>query len=117
MRFLLDENIPRSVASVLRATGHDVVAVVESSLRGFKDPTLLRVCNDEGRIFITLDVGIRLTGGTLTTGAVLLRPQKEFDASDVETLLRVLISSGGLDRLSGYLTVISPVHIRSRSLT
>ena len=60
MRFLLDENLPRSAARVLRDAGHEVVAVVESPLRGKKDPELLRACNEDGRIFVTLDVGIRL---------------------------------------------------------
>ena len=116
MRFLLDENLPRSAARILRDAGHEVVAVVESPLRGEKDPELLRVCNDEDRVFITLDVGIRLTGGTLDTGAVLLRPPKEFDAVDVEQLLLGLIASGDLDRVLGQITVLSPGRVRRRAL-
>jgi predicted nuclease of predicted toxin-antitoxin system len=34
MRFLLDENLPRSAARILRDAGHEVVAVVESAMRG-----------------------------------------------------------------------------------
>lgn len=116
MRFLLDENLPRSAARILRDAGHEVVAVVESAMRGEKDPELLRVCNRENRVFVTLDVGIRLTGGALTTGAVLLRPPKEFDASDIEQLLLGLIASGDLDQLSGRVTVLSPGRIRTRPL-
>ena len=100
----------------MRDAGHDVIAVAESPLRGAKDPELLRLCNDDKRIFITLDVGIRLTGGVLNTGAVILRPPKEFDAADVEKLLRGLIASGDLDRLSGYVTVLSPGRLRTRPL-
>jgi predicted nuclease of predicted toxin-antitoxin system len=74
MRFLLDENLPRSAARVLRDAGHEVVAVVASPLRGKKDAELLRACNEDGLIFVTFDVGVRLTGGNLTTGALLLRP-------------------------------------------
>jgi uncharacterized protein with PIN domain len=84
MRFLLDENLPRSAALILRDLGHEVVAVAESAMRGEKDPQLLQVCNEENRVFITLDVGIRLTGGALWTGAVLLRPPREFDVEDVK---------------------------------
>lgn len=116
MRFLLDENLPRSAARILRDAGHEVVAVVDSPLRGEKDPELLRVCNDEDRVFITLDVGIRLTSGALNTGAVLLRPPKEFGASDVEELLRGMITSGVLERLSGRITVLSPGRVRTRPL-
>jgi uncharacterized protein with PIN domain len=117
MRFLLDENLPRSAARILRDAGHDVLAVVESLLRGQKDPQLLQVSNDEDRIFITLDGGIRLTGGSLNTGAVLLRPAREFDAADVEQLLLVLISAGDLSQLSGHITVLSPGRIRRRTLS
>jgi hypothetical protein len=116
MRFLLDENLPRSAARILRDAGHEVVAVVESPMRGEKDPELLRVCNEENRVFITLDVGIRLTGGTLRTGAVLLRPPREFDAADVEELLLGMIAHSHLDRLLGRITVLSPGRVRTRPL-
>jgi hypothetical protein len=101
MRFLLDENLPKSAARLLQDAGHDVVAVVDSTLRGTKDPDLLRICSTDNRVFITLDTGIRLTGGALETGAVLLRPPPEFDAGDVEALLRQLLSSPEIDRLVG----------------
>lgn len=58
MRFLLDEHISPLVASLLRARGHDVVAVGERhGLRGLPDRALLQVALEENRALVTFDVG------------------------------------------------------------
>lgn len=58
MRFLLDEHVSPLVASLLRAQGHDAVAVAERpGLRGLADQGLWRVALEENRVLVTYDVG------------------------------------------------------------
>lgn len=56
MKFLVDENLPASVAELLRMNGHDAATVSGTAgLRGMKDPAVMRMCDREDRILITLD--------------------------------------------------------------
>ena len=71
MRFLLDEHVSPRVASLLRAQGHDAVAVAErEELRGLPDHGLWQVALDEDRALVTFDAGDfgRLAGGMAMTG-------------------------------------------------
>lgn len=55
MKFKLDENIGRRGLEVLKASGHDVMTVVEQHLHGISDEELFEVCSSEGRVLVTLD--------------------------------------------------------------
>ena len=54
MRILADENMPRRVVSLLRASGHDVEWARESH-RGTPDPGLLELSTRKERTLITYD--------------------------------------------------------------
>ena len=53
MRFLVDENIPRASLHALRAAGHDVLSIAESS-PGMADSDVLRMGIEQGRTLVTL---------------------------------------------------------------
>ncbi|MBI2303593.1 MAG: DUF5615 family PIN-like protein [Chloroflexi bacterium] len=53
MRFLLDENLPRQMAEVLRDQGHDLIEVADPPLRGSEDVLIWQKAAQEGRILIT----------------------------------------------------------------
>jgi predicted nuclease of predicted toxin-antitoxin system len=53
----LDENLPDSVAGILRNAGHDVALARDQNLAGSDDPHLLAVASAEGRILVSLDRG------------------------------------------------------------
>ena len=57
MRLLLDETLGRSVATVLRDRGHDVVRSSEAGGPGLSDEELLETATSEGRVLVTLDEG------------------------------------------------------------
>jgi predicted nuclease of predicted toxin-antitoxin system len=57
MRFKTDENLHPDVADMLRGHGHEVVTVWDEGLRGSPDPTLMKACCVEGRVWVTLDLG------------------------------------------------------------
>lgn len=56
MKFKFDENLPSDLSALLRADGHDAHSVLEEHLGGAADPSIARVCQDEHRILITLDL-------------------------------------------------------------
>ena len=56
MNFKVDENLPSDVVSTLRDAGHDADSVLEQNLGGATDIVLSRVCREDGRTLVTLDV-------------------------------------------------------------
>lgn len=72
----MDENLPHSAADLLKSAGHDVEEAVEEGLGGARDSKLLGACQQEGRVFVTLDKGladIRTYRPADYAGIVLLR--------------------------------------------
>jgi len=53
----LDEHVPDSVATILRAAGHDVALARDQQLAGMSDERLLAVAAAEGRVLISFDRG------------------------------------------------------------
>jgi hypothetical protein len=51
----LDENMPDSVASILRDAGHDVALARDQQLAGAGDDRVLSVAVGEGRVLVSLD--------------------------------------------------------------
>lgn len=54
MRFLLDENVPRALARVLSARGHDALEL-PPELQGAEDADVLDAAARDGRVLVTLD--------------------------------------------------------------
>jgi predicted nuclease of predicted toxin-antitoxin system len=55
MRFLVDEDLPRSTDDILRRYEHEVVDVRDIGLRGAKDPQIAAYAQREGLCLITGD--------------------------------------------------------------
>lgn len=56
MRFKFDENLPCDLGALLRRSGHDAHSVLDENLCGAADPSIARVCREEQRILVTLDL-------------------------------------------------------------
>jgi hypothetical protein len=56
MGFKIDENLPREVADNLRAFNHDAMTVADQGLKGGPDSEISKVCRNEGRVLVTLDL-------------------------------------------------------------
>ena len=56
MKFKFDENLPSDLGALLRRDGHDAHSVLDEDLGGAADPSIAKVCQDEQRILITLDL-------------------------------------------------------------
>jgi predicted nuclease of predicted toxin-antitoxin system len=76
----LDENVPDSVAALLREAGHDVARARDQALAGSDDDRLLSAASAEGRALITLDRDfantLRHPPGS-TAGIVVIRLQEQ----------------------------------------
>jgi predicted nuclease of predicted toxin-antitoxin system len=57
LRFLTDEDVPRSTARVLRDAGFDAVDVRDVGLRGKSDALVYAYAQQEERLLITCDMG------------------------------------------------------------
>lgn len=68
MHFLLDENVPRSVADTLRGLGHDVTLVTDILIPGTTDPVVATTAESLGAVLISADRGFRLIGPRLQIG-------------------------------------------------
>ena len=56
MKFKLDENLPAELGNLLRGVGHDAHSVPDEDLSGAADLAIAKVCQEEQRILITLDL-------------------------------------------------------------
>ena len=53
MRFLIDENLPYSLIRFLQDSGHDVLDIAASPLRGSPDEKLWKLAAREKRVLVT----------------------------------------------------------------
>lgn len=56
MKFTVDENLPIDLAELLRQAGHDVVTLSDHHDAGERDALLIRSCQQDESILVTLDV-------------------------------------------------------------
>ena len=53
MRFLIDEDLPRSTGDLLRQYGHEAIDVRDIGLRGSKDPEIAAYAQKNGLSLLT----------------------------------------------------------------
>jgi len=117
MRFLADENVSRHVVEILRAAGHEVMAV-SAATPGADDTAVLAAADREGRILITEDrdfgeLVVRQRLGV--RGLILLELDRLSNAMEAALVTSVATAHG--DKLAGNLLVIEPVRVRVRPLS
>ena len=86
MKFKLDENLGDSIKSLFLHEGFDAKTVYDENIQGANDNDLFRICQDEERCLVTLDLdfsNIINFPPYQSFGIIVLRPSKE-------TNLRVL---------------------------
>ena len=57
MRFLVDEDLPRSLAVALRSAGHEALDVRDIGLRGHSDQDVFRAAQQRGAVLVSGDRG------------------------------------------------------------
>ena len=117
MRFLIDENLPASLSRLLQETGHDILEVAASPLRGSSDEQLWKLAAIEQRILITKDLDFPLPQiRPYPLGLVLIRVPDTFTGKQITKLFSQALKTTKLKDLEGRITVIAPGRIRVRHI-
>ena len=117
MQVKVDEDLPKAVADVLRAAGHDVASVPEQGWTGWADDRIWAAIKSEERMLVTADKGFadlrRLKSATAKVGVVLFRLERE-SWKGYRALARSLVACMDLEDLMGAVTVVTERGIRVR---
>jgi predicted nuclease of predicted toxin-antitoxin system len=93
MRFKLDENLPVELADLVANQGWDCLTVADQGFAGHPDSDIAEVCQTEGRILVTLDVGfadIRSYPPKRYSGILVLRLRSQAKPRVLEVAERLL---------------------------
>lgn len=57
LKFMIDEDMPRSTAKILKSKGYEVLDVRDCGLRGKSDKEVFKFTQQEGAVLLTGDMG------------------------------------------------------------
>lgn len=119
MRFLIDEDLPRSAGDLLHRFGHKAVDVRDVGLRGARDSEIAAYAKKENLCLLTGDFDfsdIRNYPPSQYAGIVVVNPdpQKATAQAILGLLESFLTQKDLLTKLSGKLAIVRPEHIRLR---
>ena len=116
LKFLTDEDVPRSTARVLRDAGFDAVDVRDVGLRGRSDSEVFAYAQQERRILITCDMGfsniLHFPPGENEGILVVRIPDSEKVEKFNEEILRSIQEVGG--ELNRHLAIVEVGRVRLR---
>jgi predicted nuclease of predicted toxin-antitoxin system len=115
-RLKVDEDLPRQIADLLIAGGHDAATVARQGWQGVPDHVLWPRVQDEGRWLITADKGfadLRVYPPGSHAGVILLRSQEESRRAYLE-LAAMALQRLQLDELGGAVVVVTYRGVRVR---
>jgi predicted nuclease of predicted toxin-antitoxin system len=119
MRFLIDEDLPRSTGDLLRQYGHDAIDVRDVGLKGSKDSEVAAYAQKEGLALLTGDFDfsdIRKYPPGQYKGLVVLKVPGMATASYILNLLESFLKQREvLDQIPGKLAIIEMGRARLRS--
>lgn len=116
MQFKIDENLHSDTAEILRKHGHDAISVYEQGLQGESDQRIARVCREETRSLITLDLDfsdIRVYPPSDYNGIIVLRLGDQCRVSVLQVLGRI-IPLLDTESLVGKLWIVDERQVRIR---
>jgi predicted nuclease of predicted toxin-antitoxin system len=96
VKFKLDENFGTRTQEIFREAGHDVKTVRDEALSGTSDDSLYRVCQNESRCLVTLDLDFANTlrfPPENSAGIAVFRIPRNPSLSDLELLARQFLIS------------------------
>jgi len=116
MRFKIDENLPVESASLLQQAGYESDTVHSENITGADDKTISKICQKEGRVLLTLDLGfsdIRTHPPVDFPGLIVLRLSRQ-DKLHVLKIIQKIIGAIGKEELEGKLWIVEENRIRIR---
>jgi predicted nuclease of predicted toxin-antitoxin system len=119
MRFLVDEDLPRSTDDVLRRYKHEVIDVRDIGLRGAKDHQIAAYAQSESLCLLTGDFdfsGIRNYPPGKYSGFVVLKLPGTATVAFILDLLESFLRQEDLvGQMRGKLAIVEPGRVRIRT--
>jgi len=115
MRFKLDENICQRGVNQLKQAGYDVSTVLEQGLTSASDPTVVKVCQQENRCLVTLDLDFSNPLQFIPSqykGIAVLRLPPQSTIDDLTDAIQTLINGLERENITGKLWIIQRGRIR-----
>ena len=115
MKFKLDENFGRRTQTLIRNSGHDVSTVREQDLQGCSDRELSKVCKNEFRCLLTLDLDFADTTQyppKQTNGIVVIRVPHNPSLNLLEQLIQQFLKLLETEILEEKLWIVEVGRIR-----
>jgi hypothetical protein len=109
LNFLIDENMPRSLADQIRALGFTVHDVRDVGLRGHPDSEVLAAAIEGDAVIITRDRGFALENHwppAFTAGVILVNLPDSSSASDISAKVVALVGKRIPESLLGSITIL-----------
>ena len=119
MKFKFDENPPSNLGALLRGDGHDAHSVLDEHLRGAADPSIAKVCQNEQRILITLDLdfaNIKTYPPQDYPGIIVLRLARQ-DRDTVLAIIPRILALLQTERIAQRLWIVDETRTRIRGET
>ena len=118
MKFLIDEDLPRSTGELLKNIGYEFTDVRDVGLRGASDSEIAAYAQKQNLCIITGDTGfsdIRNYPPKEYSGIIVLHIPRDSTAKNILDLLGgALKQESFLNKLSGKLAIVEPGRIRMR---
>lgn len=118
MHFLIDADLPRSAATVLRSSGHEATDVRDIGLRSAKDAEIAAYARENGLCILTGDfdfADVRHYPPADYSGIVVLGLPSTANARYIVQLLEVFLrDEEALAKLPGRLAIVEAGRIRLR---
>ena len=108
MKFLVDENVSKAVASCLEKLGHEVSSIIGSKISGIGDKKIFQIAVETGSIIVTRDYHFTnnlLFPAEKTKGIIYIRKGNLTSNEEVE-LLEKTVKRFPLDEMAGRLLTI-----------
>ena len=117
MKFKIDENLPSELADLLVSAGHDAVTVFVEGLAGEIDDKILKVCQKEKRVLVSLDLdfsNVRAYPPGEYDGLIVLRLRRQDKPYVLDTFGKIL-DLFEQEQIKGLLWIVEDNRIRVRS--
>lgn len=116
-RFLLDANMPRSSAKMMRSLGLDVVDVRDIGMMASSDRAIIEYALKTKRIVVTRDMDFgELLRYPLHPGSIILRLPFEYKSDEINKVLQEFFRSAKPNELADAIIIVELGRYRRRPL-
>jgi predicted nuclease of predicted toxin-antitoxin system len=118
-RFLIDEDCPLSLESLLLSKGYNTIHVKTCGLSGAKDPDLFLFAQKEQRIIISRDLGwanIKNYPPYTHCGLIILRLPFESTAIEIRQVVEQFIETVDILEIAGSTVIVDKNKFRIRKI-